>query len=112
MAGHSGAGKTTLVEALLYLQKAIDRPGSVTAGTTVSDYDPEEVRRQHSITTSLIPIEYKGVKVNFLDLPGRMDFIGEIKNSIRVSDALLFVLDATAGIEVGTEFAADYANEL
>lgn len=109
--GHDGSGKTSLIEAILYSQKVTDRLGNVTAGNTVSDYDPEEIKRQHSISTSLLPVEYQGVKINFLDLPGRRDFVGEIKNCMRVADAVLFVVDAVHGIEIGAEFAWEYADQ-
>lgn len=109
--GHSGEGKTSLVEAILWSQKQIDRLGNVVDGNTVSDYDPEEVRRQHSINASLLPVEAKGVKLNLLDLPGRMDFIGEIRNCLRVCDATLLVGDASAKVGVGSEFVWEYLDE-
>jgi elongation factor G len=111
LAGHSGAGKTSLVEAILYNMKLVDRLGRVEDGNTVSDYDPEEVRRRVSINASLIPLEYKGTKINILDLPGYRDFIGEVRNGIRVADAVLIVVDAAGGVEVGTELAWEYATE-
>lgn len=111
LAGHAGAGKTSLVEAILYSLKQADRLGGVTAGTTMSDYDPEEIRRQHSINASLLPAESGGVKINFLDLPGRRDFVGDAKNCLRAADAMVLVLDATGPIEVGVDFAVEYADE-
>lgn len=111
LAGHSGAGKTSLLEAILYNLQLTDRLGRTEEGNTVSDYDPEEVRRHMSINTSLVPVEHRGHKINFLDLPGTRDFIGEIKNSIRVADAVVIVVDATSGVEVGTELASDLAEE-
>jgi elongation factor G len=112
LAGHSGAGKTSLAEAMLFATKAIDRLGSVTDGNTTSDYDPQEVKRLHSISASLLPLQEKDFKINLLDLPGRLDFVGEIKNSMRVCEGIVLVIDATGGVEVGAEFAAEYADEL
>ncbi|MCX7719219.1 MAG: elongation factor G [Candidatus Sumerlaeaceae bacterium] len=111
LAGHSGAGKTSLVEMILFNKKITDRLGRVEDGTTVSDYDPEEVRRRCSINTALVPVEHRGVKINFLDLPGYRDFIGEIRNSGRAADALIIVVDAAAGVEPGTELAWELAEE-
>ncbi len=112
LAGHSGTGKTTLIEALLYFQKQSERLGTVAQGTTVSDYDPEEIRRQHSIGASLVPVESGSVKINFLDLPGRRDFVGDIKNGIRAADAMILVTDATVDhVETGAEFVMECADE-
>ncbi|WP_410208924.1 elongation factor G [Fusobacterium sp.] len=103
--GHRGSGKTTLIESLLYISKAIDKMGTVENGSTVSDYDKEEIKRVFSINTSLIPVEYNGMKYNFLDTPGYLDFFGEVQSSVRVSGSSVIVLDATAGIEAGAERA-------
>ena len=103
--GHRGSGKTTLVESILYVKDYIKRKGDVENGTTVSDFDKEEVRRIFSINTSLIPVEHNDVKINFLDTPGYFDFIGEVVSALRVSASAVLVLDATAGVEVGTEKA-------
>lgn len=111
LTGHSGSGKTSLTEAVLYSLKATDRMGKVDDGNTVSDYDPEEIKRKISINASLIPVEYKGVKINILDTPGSRDFIGETKGCVRVSDGSIAVIDATSGCQVGTEFAMEYAEE-
>ncbi len=111
LAGHTSAGKTTLAEALLYALKFTDRLGRVDEGNTISDYDPEEIKRNLSINASVLPVEYKEFKINVLDVPGYRDFIGEIKSCLRVADAAILVLDATAGVEVGTEFAWEYAEE-
>jgi len=110
-AGHSGSGKTTLTESILYNLKLIDRMGRVEDGNTVSDYDPEEQKRLMSINASLIPVEYRGHKINILDLPGYRDFVGEIRNAIRVCDAVVIVVDASGNIEVGAELAWEYAEE-
>ena len=103
--GHRGSGKTTLIESILYVKDYIKRKGDVENGTTVSDFDKEEIRRIFSINTSLIPVEHNNVKLNFLDTPGYFDFVGEVISSLRVSASAVLVLDATAGVEVGTEKA-------
>jgi elongation factor G len=109
LVGHQGAGKTTLVEALLYNTGAITRLGRVEEGNTVSDWTDEEKERGLSLSTSLIPIEFNDTKVNVLDAPGYTDFQGELKNAIRVADSVIVVVDAVAGVEVGTELAWEYA---
>ncbi len=103
--GHRGSGKTTMAESLLYISKAIDKMGTVENGSTVSDYDKEEIKRVFSINTSVIPVEYNDIKYNFLDTPGYLDFIGEVQSAVRVSGSSVIVLDATAGIEAGAERA-------
>jgi len=108
---HSGAGKTSLTEAMLYNAGLINRLGKVEEGNTVSDYDPEEIRRQISVNTSVTPWEWEGCKVNLLDTPGYADFVGEVKGAIRVSDAVIVVLCAASGVEVGTELVWQYADE-
>jgi elongation factor G len=105
MAGHGGSGKTTLAEHLLYLAGHIDRIGSIEAGNTVSDFDPEEIRRKISLSTTLLPIEWNDHKINLLDVPGFPDFIGELYAALRVVDAVLLVVPAQAEIEVGFENA-------
>ncbi|HKJ26079.1 MAG TPA: elongation factor G [Anaerolineales bacterium] len=112
LVSHSGAGKTTLAEAFLLTSGVLNRMGSVTEGTTVSDFDDEEKRRQLSLSTSVIPTEYNGHKLNFLDTPGYPDFVGEVISAMRVSESALVLVDAVAGAEVGTEIAWDYANQL
>ena len=101
--GHMGCGKTSLVESLLFLGKGIAKKGEVERKNTVSDYLTEEQNRQTSLSTSLIPVEWKGAKINFLDTPGSEEFIGEVDNDLSVVDGAIVVLDATKGIEVGTE---------
>ncbi len=103
LASHQGAGKTSLVEAMLFNAGVITRMGDVQQGTTVSDYDEEEIRRGMSISTSVIPVEVEGLKINLLDTPGYTDFQGEAINGLRVADLILLLVDAGAGIEVGTE---------
>ena len=101
--GHGGDGKSALCESMLFLTKAITRLGKRADGTTVSDFDDEEKKRQYSIKTSVIPVEYAGCKVNVLDNPGYFDFAAEIVQSLRVADAGLICLTAKSGIAVGTE---------
>ncbi len=109
--GHGSSGKTTLVEAALFLGKAINRRGKVEEGSTVTDFDEEEVRRHISLSTALAPVEWKGTKLNLLDTPGYTDFVGEVKSALRVSDMALAVIDAASGVEVGTELTWNYADE-
>ncbi len=109
--GHGGAGKTSLAEAMLYRSGAVNRLGRVDDGTSVSDWDEEERRRQMSINASLIPCEWADHKLNVIDTPGYMDFMGEVISGIRVADAAIMVLDSTGGVEVGTEQVWHHADE-
>ncbi len=109
--GHSSAGKTTLAEALLFDTGATSRRGRVEDGTTVSDWDEEAIRRKISVATSVIPCEWQGCKVNLLDTPGFIDFVGEVKGAITVADAALVVVDSVAGVEVGTELGWGYLDD-
>ncbi len=108
---HSGAGKTSLAEAMLYNTGATTRIGKVEEGTTVSDYDPEEIKRKISLNLTLIPCEWRECKINLLDTPGYLDFQGEVKSGTRVADAAVMVLDGVAGVEVGTELVWKTADE-
>jgi len=108
---HGSAGKTSLAEAMLLNTGAINRLGNVNEGTTASDYDEEEIRRHISLSTSMIPCEWDGHKINVLDTPGYLDFVGEVKGAIRVVDGALILLDAAAGVEVGTDLVWGYADE-
>ncbi len=108
---HGGAGKTSLVEAMLYNTGVLSRLGRVEDGTTVSDYHPEEIARQVTIHTSLVPCEWNGIKINLLDTPGFSDFIGEVKGALRVSDAAMFVVSAVDGVEVQHEVIWDIADD-
>ena len=107
--GHGGAGKTTVAEALAYLTGVTKRMGKVADGNTISDYDKEEIKRQFSISTTMVPIEYAGaegnIKINLLDTPGYFDFVGEVEEAVSVADAAIIVVNCKAGIEVGTEKA-------
>lgn len=101
--GHLGSGKTSLAESLLYVSKAIDKKGEVEKNNTVSDYLAEEHSRQTTLSSSLIPVEWKDHKINFLDTPGSEEFIGELENVLAVIKGAVLVIDATKGVEVGTE---------
>ena len=105
--GHGGSGKTSLAEAMLYLTGETVRLGTVTAGNTVCDYDPEEVSRKISISASVAPMMWKDIKINVIDTPGYLDFAGEVVQALRVADSAIIVVDGKAGIEVGTELAWD-----
>ena len=108
LVGHQGSGKTTLAEAMLYSAGAIPRMGSVGEGNTVSDYHPSERDRQMSVFTSLLHAEWEGHKINLLDTPGYLDFVGETVAALKVADTALFVIDAAEGVQVGTEQAWSY----
>lgn len=111
LVGHQSCGKTSLTEAMLFNTGAINRMGRIEDGTTVSDWDDEEKARKISLSTSLIQLEFSDHKINVLDTPGFTDFVGEVKNAIRVTDAVVVVVDAVAGVEVGTELVWEYALE-
>jgi elongation factor G len=110
--GHGSSGKTSLAEAMLFNTGAISRRGRVEDGSTVSDWDEEEIRRRISVNVSVVPCEWHDTKINVLDTPGFIDFAGETKGGLSVADAALVVVDAVAGIEVGTELGWGYADEL
>ncbi len=107
--GHGGCGKTSLAEALLYITGATDRIGKVADGNTVSDYDAEEIKRGFSISASVMNTMWKDSKINLIDTPGYLDFVGETAQALRVADSAVIVVDGKAGIEVGTELAWGYA---
>jgi len=109
--GHGNAGKTSLAEAMLFTSGATNRMGMVEDGTTTSDFDEEEIRRRISLNLAVIPVEWGGCKINLLDTPGYTDFVGEVKSGVRVADLALMLVDAVAGVEVGTELAWNYAEE-
>lgn len=110
LVSHSSAGKTILTEAFLHMSGASTRLGKIEDGTTLSDFDEEEIRRGISLSTSVIPVEYKDTKINCLDTPGYTDFIGEVISSLRVADGALVLVDSVAGLEVGTEIAWKYCD--
>jgi elongation factor G len=105
---HSGAGKTSLSEAILFNAKIINRLGKVDDGTTTSDYEPDEIQRKISINLTVLPYPWQGVKVNLLDTPGYSDFVGEVKSALRVVEGAAILIGATSGIEVGTEQVWQY----
>ncbi len=111
LVGHGGSGKTTLAEAMLYTTGTISRFGKVDEGNTVTDYDPEEIRRKFSINASLAPCEFKNHKINVIDAPGYADFIGEVYGALRAVDIAAIVIDAVSGLEVQTERAWTIADE-
>jgi len=110
--GHGSCGKTSLVEALLFAAKATTRLGAIENGTTITDFEPEEVRRKISLSTALAPCEWEGCKINLLDTPGYADFIGEAIGAVHASDNVLFVIDGVRGSEVQTEKLAKVVNDL
>lgn len=109
---HGGAGKTSLAESLLFNAGAITRMGRVDDGTTIMDFEPEEIKRKVTISAALAPCEWQNHKINFIDTPGYADFIGEVKGVLRAVDSTLVVLCAASGVEVETEKTWDYAKEL
>ena len=109
--GHSGGGKTSLAESMLYISRLTDRLGNVSDGNTVCDYDPEEIKRGYSISAASAPMLWNGTKINVLDTPGFFDFEGEARQCVRAADAAIIVVDGKAGIQVGTEIAWDLATE-
>ena len=110
--GHSGSGKTTYAEAALYYSGATKRFGKVEDGNTVSDYEAEEIRRKVSINPSVIPVEWQDTKINFLDTPGYFDFAAEVKLAMNVADTGMIMVSAKSGVEVGTEKAWEYCEEM
>ncbi len=109
--GHGSSGKTTLAEAMLFNAGAINRMGKVEDGTTVSDFDEEEIRRHISLNLALIPCEWEEHKINVLDTPGYLDFVGEVISAIRVADTGIVLVDAVSGVEVGTELVWQHADD-
>ncbi|MCR5772954.1 MAG: elongation factor G [Butyrivibrio sp.] len=109
--GHGSCGKSTLAEAMCYLAGVTSRLGSIDDGNTISDYDKEEQKRKISISTSTIPLEWDGCKINILDTPGFFDFVGEVEEAISVADAAIIVVSGKSGIEVGTQKAWDLCEE-
>jgi elongation factor G len=111
LVGHGHGGKTTLAEAMLVLSGAKDRTGRVEDGTATTDFDPDENKRQMSINAAMAPVEWKNSKINVIDAPGYLDFVGEVQGALRVVDTALIVVSANAGLEVGAEIAWDLAVE-
>ncbi len=109
--GHGGSGKTSLVDAALYDAGAVTRQGRVDDGSSVSDSDPDEQKRRMSINLTVLPLEWRDTKTNFLDTPGYADFVGEVMAGLRVADAALLVVSAEKGVEVGAQLAWEHADE-
>jgi len=109
---HSGAGKTSLAEAMLFDSGAITRLGNVNDGTTTSDHESDEIKRQISINLSVLPCQWKDTKLNIIDTPGYPDFVGEVKAGLAVSEAAVIIVCASSGVEVGTQQAWDYITEM
>ncbi len=105
--GHGGSGKTTFLEAALLATGVISRLGKVEDGSTVSDYDKTEIEKGYSINTTIVPVEFNKVKINFLDTPGFFDFAGEVQGALRAVEAAAILVDASSGVQVGTEKAWD-----
>ena len=105
LTGHAGSGKTSLVEAMYYLAYQADRLGKIADGNTVSDFDPEEIRRKVSVSTSLVPVEWKSTKLNILDTPGLFDFVGGLREGIRAAGSSVIVVSGKSGLTVGAEKA-------
>ena len=103
--GHGGCGKTSLVEAMAHVSGLTSRIGKVSDGNTLSDYDKEEIKRKFSISTSVVPIVWNEVKINFLDTPGYFDFVGEVEEAVAAADAAIIVVSGKSGVEVGTQKA-------
>ena len=108
---HSGAGKTSASEAMLFATKAVTRLGRVDDGATTSDYDPDEIKRKISINLAILPCLWQGTKINVLDAPGYPDFVGEVRTAIRVSEGAIILICAASGVEVGTEQVWAYSEE-
>ena len=111
IAGHSGAGKTSIAEAMLYLSGATDRFGKVGDGSTVCDFDPEEIKRKITVTTAVAPLEWKNHKINLIDAPGLFDFEGGMCEAVRAADSVLVAVSGKSGVSVGTEKAVEAANK-
>lgn len=109
--GHGGSGKTSLSEILLYTAGEINRIGSISEGNTVSDYTPNEIEKQISISSSLLHLEWNNVKINIVDTPGYADFIGDVKSGLRIADTAVMVLKSAEGVEVGSETVARFVEE-
>jgi elongation factor G len=110
LVSHGSGGKTMLAEAFLHVTGATSRLGKIEDGTTVSDFEDEEIRRKLSLSTAVIPVEYKDHKINVLDTPGYTDFVGEVVSSLRVADGAVILVDSVAGLEVGTEIVWNYCD--
>ncbi|MCY1715062.1 elongation factor G [Caproiciproducens galactitolivorans] len=111
IAGHSGSGKTSIAEAMLYLSGATDRFGKVGEGSTICDFDPEEIKRKITVATAVAPLEWKNHKINLIDAPGLFDFEGALCEAVRAADSVLIAVSGKSGVAVGTEKAVEAANK-
>ena len=111
LTGHASTGKSTLAEAMMCNGGAIHKMGNIQDGTTISDYREYEIKNQHSISLSLMNIEWQDKKINLLDAPGYLDFHGEVKSGMRVADLAGIVVSAIDGIDIGTELCSGYADK-
>lgn len=111
LVAHGGTGKTSLTEAIAFQAGVVNRLGRVDDGTTISDFDPDEIKRKISVNLSIVPAEWSGAKINVIDTPGYADFVGEEKSGLRAADAAIVLVDASAGVQVGTEHAWRFADE-
>ena len=111
IAGHAGSGKTTLTEALVYFSGAAERMGRVEDGTTISDFDPEEAKRKASLSASVVPVEYEGIKYNLIDAPGLFDFEAGEYEGIRAAESVLVCVSGRSGVTVGAEKAFQLARK-
>lgn len=109
--GHQGCGKTSLSEIILFTANEINRIGSISEGSTISDYSPNEIEKQISIATSLMHLEWNNTKINMLDTPGYSDFAGDVKSGLRVSDTAVMILKSAEGVEVGSETTGKFVDE-
>jgi elongation factor G len=110
LVSHGSGGKTMLAEAFLHVTGATSRLGKIEDGSTVSDFEDEEIRRKLSLSTAVVPVEYKDHKINVLDTPGYTDFVGEVVSALRVADGAMILVDSVAGLEVGTEIVWSYCD--
>lgn len=110
--GHSGVGKTSIAESMAYTAGITTRQGKISDGNTISDFDPEEIRRGFSINTSIVPVEWDGYKLNILDTPGYFDFAGEVEEAMRAAEGAIIVVSAKDGVQVGTELAWERCERL
>src|SRR5438046_5191023 len=111
LVGHGGAGKTQLASALLFDAGAVNRFGKVDEGTTVTDYDEEEIARKHTLAAAVAPLEWNRLKINLIDTPGMGNFLSDARSALRVAEAALVVIDAVSGVQVSTEKVWGYAEE-
>ena len=103
LVGHGGSGKTSLSEIILYTAKETNRIGKIEDGNTISDYTPNEIEKQVSITSSLMNLEWNNTKINIIDAPGFSDFVGDVQSALKVCDTAVMVIKSAEGVEVGTE---------